>query len=280
MHKLAPGIYAETTFKGVNVGAVVTSDGIVCIDTPTHPADCRKWRLKLAQFGGQPIRFVVNTDHHRDRTRGNQWFEAPVIAHELTGERMRAMPETYRVDPEEIADDFELAGELNGVRLVPPQVTFAQEAVLAKGGQEIHLLHRPGSAPGAVWVHLPEHKILFTGDSIVVDTVPLFGEANIEQWLENLAAIRKPRFPADVIVPGRGRLTDKSAVKDMMTFLRTARRKIDRLAARRGPADGAALIPEMLDQFSLSAAEREQAARRLKAGIDRMIAEARGQAAS
>jgi cyclase len=280
MHKLAAGIYAETGFKGVNVGAVVTSDGIVCIDTPTHPADCRKWRLKLAQFGGQPIRFVINSDHHRDRTLGNQWFEAPVIAQEAAGERLRAMPEAFRLDPDDIGDDFELAGELNGVRIVPPQVTFGDQLVLVKGRREMQLLHRPGSSPSAIWVHLPEEKILFTGDSVVINTVPLFAEADIELWLEHLAELRKPRFPADVIVPGRGPLTDKQGVRDLMTFLKSARRKIDRLAARRGPADGGVLVPEMLEQFSVSPSEREQVARRLKSGIDHLIEEARGETAS
>ena len=42
MQKLAKDIYVESGFAGVTVGAVVTSEGIVCIDAPTHPADARR----------------------------------------------------------------------------------------------------------------------------------------------------------------------------------------------------------------------------------------------
>src|SRR5258706_9428071 len=87
MQKLARDIYVESGFAGVTVGAVVTAQGIVCIDAPTHPADARRWRLKLSQLSDAPVSFVVNLDHHRDRVLGAQWFEAPVIAHEATSER-------------------------------------------------------------------------------------------------------------------------------------------------------------------------------------------------
>ena len=43
MQKLAKDIYVESNFPGVTVGAILTSDGIICIDTPTHPADARRW---------------------------------------------------------------------------------------------------------------------------------------------------------------------------------------------------------------------------------------------
>ncbi|MBI3362779.1 MAG: MBL fold metallo-hydrolase [Chloroflexi bacterium] len=276
MHKLASGLYAETSFKGVNVGAVVTKDGIICIDTPTSPADCRKWRLKLTQLSQQPIRFVINSDHHQDRVLGNQWFEAPVVAHELTAERIRAYPEVHRVGGDEIGNDFELADELAGVRLVPPQLTFGERLTLIKGGHEIHLIHMPGSAPGAIWVHFPGARIVFTGDAVVVNTAPFLAEADIDAWLESLAVLRKPKFPADVIVPGRGPLTDKEGVKATMDFLKTARRKIVRLASRRAPADSAGAVPELLEFFPVSEANREHLARRVKTGLDRLVESARG----
>lgn len=277
MQKLAHGIYAETSFKGVNVGAVVTKkEGTLCIDTPTHPADCRKWRLKLTQLSQEPIRFVIDTDHHQDRVLGNQWFEAPVIAHEKTAERLRAYPEVFRSGSSETGSDSELAEELAGVRIIPPQLMFGERLTLIKGGHEIHLIHMPGSAPGAIWVHLPEEKIVFTGDSVVVNTAPFLGEADIEAWLESLATLRKPKFPADVIVPGRGPITDKEGVKATMDFLKSARRKIVRLASRRSPGDSAGVVPELLEFFSVSESNREHLTRRVKSGLDRLVENARG----
>src|SRR5690606_9655160 len=105
-------------------------------------------------------------DHHRDRVLGNQWFEAPVIAHEQTSERLRQMPELFKGGLSEAGADADLASDLAGVRLVPPQITFSERMILCKGGHELHLIHRPGCAPGAIWVELPAHKIVFAGDSV------------------------------------------------------------------------------------------------------------------
>lgn len=279
MYKLAAGIYAETGFKGANVGAVVSTDGILCVDTPTSPADSRKWRLKLAQLGGQPIRFVINTDHHRDRVLGNQWFEAPVIAHEATGARLRAYPEVYKPDLDGMGNDLELADDLGGIRIVVPQLTFRERLTLVRGKREIHLLHKPGSTPGAIWVHFPEDEIVFTGDAVVVNTAPFLAEADIEAWLEHLAELRKPKFPAQVIVPGRGPRTDKEGVKATIGFLRAVRRKVERLASRRGAASAgtAEIVAELIGHLSISESERAHVSRRIKHGLDHLVEIARGE---
>ena len=277
MHKLANGIYAETSFKGVTVGAVVTKDGLVLIDTPTSPADCRKWRLKVAQLSQGPIRFIINTDHHRDRVLGNQWFEAPVIAHDATSERVRAYAEVFRPASAENGGDYELEGELAGVRLVPPQITFNESLTLIKGGHDIVLLHRPGSAPGATWVHFPKEKILFTGDSVVVNTAPFLAEADLERWLENLAELRKAKFPAETVVPGRGPLTDKDGVKATHDFLKAAQRKLDRLTAKHTTATVADVVPALLELVNPKDASRDHLARRIRWGLERLIENTRGE---
>src|SRR5262252_2749388 len=125
MQKLAKDIYVESGFAGVTVGAVVTAEGIVCIDAPTHAADARRWRLKLAQLSEAPIQFVINLDHHRDRVVGSQWFEAPVIAHEATSDRLRQLPELFKGGPSEGGADADLAPDLAGVRLVVPLLSLS-----------------------------------------------------------------------------------------------------------------------------------------------------------
>src|ERR1700680_1680946 len=96
MQKLAKDIYVESGFAGVTVGAVVTPEGIVCIDAPTHPADARRWRLKLAPLIAARVLVVGHLEHHRDRVLAAQWFEAPVIAHEATTDRLRQLPELFK----------------------------------------------------------------------------------------------------------------------------------------------------------------------------------------
>jgi glyoxylase-like metal-dependent hydrolase (beta-lactamase superfamily II) len=272
MQKLAKDIYVESGFTGVTVGAVVTSEGIVCIDTPTGPADARRWRLKLAQLTDKPVRFIINLDHHRDRVLGNPWFEAPVIAHELTYERVKLYPEMFKGGLSEVGADTDLIPDLAGVRLIAPQITFANRMALTLGGHEIHIVHRPGVAAGAAWVELPAPQIIFTGDAVTNGAPPFMQDADLGVWLETLAEMQKKKFPAKTIVPGRGSPTDKAGVKVTEDFLKLARRKVESLVrAKKTRSEAAVLAEDLLEEFSVTHALREHYTRRLRAGLEHVF---------
>jgi cyclase len=155
------------------------------------------------------------------------------------------------------------------VRVVPPQLTFTDRLTLVKGGHEIHLVHRPGSAPGAIWVELPAQQIVFTGDAVTHRVPPLMQECDLEAWLQALAELRKKKYPARVIVPGRGSPTNKEGVKAVESFLKVVRRKVKSLhRARKTRADAAALAGGLLRHFSVPHALREHYTRRLRVGLE------------
>ena len=270
MHKLAGTTYVESSFPGVTVGAVVTKAGIVCIDTPTRPLDARAWRSKLASLSPKPILYVINTDHHRDRVLGNQWLEAPVIAHDWVGERMRLYPEILKSGGLDTGSDYELMRELAGVRVIPPQITFSEELILLKGDREIVVRHMPGASPGASWVMLPETGVVFTGDSVVMDTHPCLADADFNVWAENLNELRKTKFPAKTIVPGRGKTTDKAGVKRTQDYLKAARRRLEPIIkSNRSRMELATVAGELLKQFPVPDAQRDVVMRRVRAELER-----------
>ena len=269
MQKLAKDLYVESTFTGVTVGALVTAEGLICFDTPTHPADARRWRQKLAQLSPKPVLFVINLDHHRDRVLGNPWFEAPVIAHESTCERVRLLPELVKNGQAEVGTDAELATDLAGVRLIAPQLTFSDRLTLAVGGHEFYLTHHPGSAPGAIWVEFPKEEVVFVGDTVTNGVPPLLQDSEIDKWLEALALLRRAKFPAKVIVAGRGAPVDKEGLRPMEDFLKVARRKAESLVRGHKPRTEAAAAAEgLLEHFAVPAALREHYTRRLRAGME------------
>ena len=270
MHKLAGNIYVETSYPGVTVGAIVTKIGTICIDTPTRPSDARAWRERIFSFAPKPILYVINTDHHRDRVLGNQWFDAPVIAHEWSGERMRLYPEIIKSSGLDVSSDYDLLRELAGVRVIPPQITFSDEITLLKGEREIVIRHVMAQSPGAAWVLLPEMGVIFTGDSVVIDTHPRLAEAVFEGWVENLHELRQAKFPFKTIVPGRGKPTDKSAVKHTQDYLRAARRRLDALAKENhSRSEAATVAAELLKQFPVDDSQRDAVARRVRAEVER-----------
>jgi len=79
VQELAPGILWKPASGVSNVGAILTNDGFVLIDTPPFPDDARTWRILLSQLSDKPILAVVSTDCHRDRMLGNSWFDSAVI---------------------------------------------------------------------------------------------------------------------------------------------------------------------------------------------------------
>jgi len=271
MQKIAKDIYIETAFRGVTVGAIIGPEGVLCIDAPTYPADAQRWRQKLAQVTDKPIQFIVNLDYHRDRILGNHWLEAPIISHEFTSERVRMLPEVFRGGPSEAGADADLATDLAGTRIIAPQLTFSDRLTLRQGKREIHLVHRPGSSPGAVWVEVPEAEVVFVGDAVTNDVPPLMQECDINKWILALTELQKKKYPASIVVPGRGERTlDKAGVKTMDDFLRLARRKIEgMIRAKKTRTEVAALVDGLLeDNFTLLSHVRDHYARRLRTGLE------------
>jgi glyoxylase-like metal-dependent hydrolase (beta-lactamase superfamily II) len=161
------------------------------------------------------------------------------------------------------------------VRLVVPQLSFSGRMALAVDGHELELVARPGNAPGAIWVELPRERIVFTGDAVTLGVPPPMQEANLGDWLAALAELRRARYPANIIVPGRGAPTDKKGLKPMEDFLKLVRRRVEALArGKKTRADAAALAETLLAQFHVPAAMREHYARRLRVGLEHLYDQA------
>ena len=272
MQKLSSNIYVETSFTGVNVGAVVTKEGIICIDTPTHSADIHKWRQKLAELSQERILFIISTDHHRDRVLGNQWFDAPVIAHTFTSERLRLYPDMIKSNAPESRSEFEPSREQYGARIVPPHITFTQEMTLIKGDVEIILRHVGGASPGAIWISIPKANVIFTGDTVVTQLHPYVGEADIARWLTNLDELQKTKPPYKTIVPGRGKIIDKGGVKATQKYLLVLQKKMEALLKNRKASRAmvSGIAAEMVRQFPVPDPQRDSLMRRLRGELERM----------
>lgn len=276
MQEIAPGIFVETGFRRVNVGAILTDDGWVLIDTPPYPEDAHRWRETLQAVRDAPICAIVTTDCHRDRFLGNFWFDTRVVvAHAETINHIRSLPSAF-VDSaiEALAQDSVERHQFSSVRLRLPTVSFTRRMQLRYGGREIPLLAMPGPTAGSLWVHLPEHGVLFAGDSIVVNQHLYISSSSTKDWLENMTNLRRSRFAAEIIVPGRGPLTGKAATEPVSNYLRLARRRVYSLyRAGRPRADTSSLVPELLPMFPYQEHELERVQRRIKAGLDRIYEE-------
>ena len=72
LEQVTPNVYTTTKLRGCNPSFVVTSDGVVAIDTPQLPTRAVAMRAEAETHG--PIRYLINTENHVDHIFGNYWY--------------------------------------------------------------------------------------------------------------------------------------------------------------------------------------------------------------
>ena len=221
MRRISEHVYAEIYLWGCNPGFVVTSDGVVMIDTPQQPIDAVRWRERIEEFG--PIRHLVNTEPHGDHIMGNAYFPGvEVIGQDGMLRRYEeAVPRMTSAERLEttIATDPDSVWLLNHPQYPPnpPTRLFTDELTLELGGTTIRCLHVPGHTPPQTAVHLPQEGVVFTGDNVVSRVKSFIQEADPCEGLAALDTIRA--LDADVIVPGHGEPCDNAYLTEQAEII-------------------------------------------------------------
>src|SRR5437879_11081516 len=124
IRKLEDGVYVYVgkNFNS-NCGIVLTQEGVVLIDSGHNPTDSRAVLAAVRKLTPLPVRFLIDTEPHPDRTTGHFVFSPPatIIAAAGAGESMRGRE---RGEPERsqkvAATTPEMRAAREGYRLVPP----------------------------------------------------------------------------------------------------------------------------------------------------------------
>jgi cyclase len=209
MQKITENVYVENGFRGCNTSFVVTSDGIVVIDTPMVPAEAKKWRDEIAKFG--PVRYVINSEPHSDHVSGNNYFGGLVVGHEGTREALlHASVDELKNGLKMMAPDS-LPLEA-GFQYRASDITFSQRMTLYLGKHTFQLINLPGHSPYQTAIYVPEERVVFTSDN-VTQGMPFFHQAIPYEWLESLKKYQQ--LDVDRVVPGHGGVCDKSFLFEM-----------------------------------------------------------------
>ena len=279
MKEIAPKIYVSTDYPGVNVGAIVLPGGVIAVDAPTLPQDARTWREQLVAATGVPILYVMLMDGHADRLLSAGFLEAPIVAVRAAYERASGYTDGFWRGVVEgwVRRHPHAADDLVGMRGALPEIMFTNDLTLHKGNGEITVQQVPGSAPGSAWLHIPEHDVLFAGDTVVIDRPPFLAAVpDSKALLETLSVLRRARFSETVIVPGRGPICGQDDTKVLSQYLALARRRMRSLyATGQTRPDLGPAVTEMMSFFSIPADEHDLVQRQVKAGLDRLYEELR-----
>jgi cyclase len=215
MQKITDNVYVESKLSMCNSSVVVTKDGVVVIDTPMIPANAKKVAAEIAKFG--PVRYVINTEPHGDHISGDCYFGGKLITHEGTREAILAskvkdfenMLKMMAPDSLPIPDDFHYR---------PPDITLSERLTIYLGDHTFKLINLPGHSPYQVAVYVPEERIVFTSDNVVVGGTPFFRQSVPDRWLKSLKEYQK--LDVDKVVPGHGPVTDKSYFQQMYKIVK------------------------------------------------------------
>lgn len=274
MEEIAPDVYVEAGYWGVTVGAIVTGDGVICVDSPALPADARDWRARIADLTREPVCYVIYTDAHRDRILGSQYLGQVAAAHDIAGEALKGCGDAFC---QQSADFFSRRAPqaafdiVSNLRVILPQLTFSQQLTFHRGSMSIAVQHVGGATPCSAWVTIPDRAVVFAGDVVTLNTHPRLAEADLDRWIDLLRELTG-RLPAARVVPGRGGVVArKTDLKKLGAYLRVLRTRVKALIRSGRPrSDTVALIPDLMPRFPTPKDEREHVQRRIKAGLDRV----------
>lgn len=245
MRKITEKVIQGTDIRGCNTCALVTSAGVVAIDTPMVPAEAKAWRQELEQYG--KIQYVIVNEHHRDHAAGSCWLGGTLVASEgtrqgiaqNTREAFESQLQWWAPDALPLAKDF-------FYRL--PDIAFTGDLTLYLGEHRIQILAMPGHTPFMTAVYIPEEKVAFTADNLIWE-MPIIFEADPCGWLASLDRLEK--LDVDRIVPGHGEICDKARIKvmrDNLVFLIDAVK--EGIAKGWGPQEIQERVP-FSDRFAL-----------------------------
>lgn len=267
MQQIARGIYYEDSYLGVTLGALVFSHGVIMIDAPLRAEDARSWRSALLNQRGGANRLLINLDAHPDRTLGARAMDTTILAHAKAALVFRTRPTIFKGQTVESGAEWETYNDAIGMRWATPDITFSQQMALHWGGPEVILEHHPGPAPGAIWVIIPAERVIFVGDTVVVDQPPMLANAEVKPWLESLEQLQES-YRDYVIISGRGGPVVGDLISSQQSFLSSVEEEMDRLVGQNAtPEATEELISSLLSGLSFSGERREQYVQRLRYGL-------------
>jgi glyoxylase-like metal-dependent hydrolase (beta-lactamase superfamily II) len=195
---LKPNLY-EITGGGANTLVRVTNQGLIVVDTK-NPSDENFKRLmeEITSVTSQPVKFVINTQHHPDHVGNNQKFieaGAQVVALEALKMWMEKDPRTTKIPGR-------------------PTQTFAKDYTLKLADAEVRLyFFGRGHTGDDTMVYFPDMKIVMVSDHIT-DATPIVDFANggsAVEWTKSLDGVLALDF--EQAIPGRGEPKSKAEVQ-------------------------------------------------------------------
>jgi len=216
---------ADNLGNNATFGFVVTSAGVVLIDSGGTYQGAQKIDLVINQVTDRPVVTVINSGGQDHRWLGNGYFKkqgAQIIASEAAVNDQKARTQDQFIGLGNLVGDE----GIKGTDAIYADETFEQQLDFKLGDTLFEIRHAgQAHTPGDSFVWLPQKKVMFTGDIVYVERMLGVGaQSNSKSWVrvyETMAAYN-PQY----LVPGHGRATNLSQADkdtyDYLVFLRNS----------------------------------------------------------
>jgi cyclase len=239
--KVADNVYAFVGRRNdANALVVVTSQGVVLVDTGNDPPQTHILQDFIKSVTDQPVRYVVITQNHADHIGGTALFTPPanVIVHDRIAKEWASW-KGYQIKSwrKRFPERFEALKDVNPTDTM---IGFKDTMTLHLGGTEIQFLYVDDTYnPGDIAVWLPQSGVLHAGFAGYIDRHPDMRPdySHGTTWgmlkqLEVFSAL-KPK----VLVPAHGPLGDVKDLHALTDYLLLARHKVAAMIAQRLPRE-------------------------------------------
>ena len=230
MKEIAENVLLEDSYAGVTLGAIRRPEGVVMIDSPLYEKDAQTWRTTVMKSSSGMECLQVVLDEHYDRTIGAHALRFLVISHERTANAISGRPSNVRLPGFITGSEWELLSNLGPIHWLQPEITFTANMQIAWGEHPIILEHHPGAAKGAIWVHLPDKKVIFLGDCVVPNQPPFLANADLDVWVSDLKTLKLAKYQDYLLISGRGGMVTRDDVDQQLKLLNSIQKKIEKLA--------------------------------------------------
>ncbi|WP_372797235.1 alkyl sulfatase dimerization domain-containing protein [Pontiella sp.] len=226
--KVADNVFVAVGFHGANTSMIVGDDGVIIVDTLKGPGSAAKALQAFRAYSDKPVKAIIYTHSHGDHIGGAAAFMEngtpdiyatagfgsaegginkdvnPVKGKRNVrqfGRKLPAEQQTNRGVAPAGTDDTD-----GGKGFVAPTIRISEDGyktVIA--GVELELYLSPGETDDALFVWMPNEKVLFAGDNFYHSFPNLYairGTAyrDVLNWSDSVA--KMAAFKPQVLVPG------------------------------------------------------------------------------
>ena len=193
-----------------NVHFVVTKTGVLLFDTGSSEAIGNNIKKAIKTVTDLPVRWVINSHSHADHWLGNAAFTDTVVEI-IASEKTVLTMKKYGRDDVEFYEKV-TQGTIGSTQLKYPNFLLGQRQKRNFGGVDVEFIFsNDAHSPGDILMWLPKQKIIFGGDVLSSDWMPMLTDhGNVPNLIDTLHKIAK--LNPYIVLTGHGKATTAEAI--------------------------------------------------------------------